>query len=246
MTKRQNVQYNQEAIDYLINYYNEKNMTTIRKEIKRLTGVMPSSNAVRIKASRLGLECMQVGGGHILIKDINEALHTMQGNKFAKRGKFTKKIPGLNGSVVDVKKFWEYVKTNEYIDLTKYERGTLLPEPKPDRKTGKSWLDVRIEQQLERKRLEPTWDEDTIKKLSDMLESGKYSRNEIAEHFNISLNQLQYRITLYDLKRRVHIKITDKERKEIKELYKNGATIREIEKAYSRTRKTVLRIIGKS
>lgn len=243
MAKRQEVRYTEEAVNYLLEHYNEKSMETIRKDLKKILGKSVTANAVRIKASRLGLECMQTGGGHILVKDIDAALHTQQGSKYARRGKFAKRIKGINGMVVNVEKFWEYIKENENIDLTQYERGTLLPEPKPD-KTGKSWLDVRIEQQQQAKRNMPKWDKKDRERLTAMLTSDKYTRNDICKHFNITANQLNYRIATYGLAQRTYIPVSDKERKEILELYRQGTPIKELEQLYSRSRKTILSVIG--
>lgn len=242
MSKRQNITYNNAACAYLIDNFGEKSLKTIRTKIKKLTGKRPSATAIKLKARRLGLEPLQTAHAYILIKHLNNALHTTQGSIYAKQGNFTKHIEGINGTVVDVKKFWEFIKQHENIDISHYEKGTLLPEPKPDA-SGKSWLDIRIKQQQEKRKKEINWDQTMIAKLKTMLQIKGYTIKEIAQQLGITENQVNYRIKKYNLIRRTQIKITDQERAEVRKLYSEGATILGLSKMYCRTPRTIRRMI---
>ena len=235
--KRQRIIYSEAAKKYLIDNYGNLDMLTIKRGLKKITGKWLTDNAIRIKAYRLGLDSMQESRACYLVKDLNELLHTTQAGKYAKEGKFGKRARGINGTIIDVDKFWKWAETSD-IDFTKYERGTILPEPKPG-PDGKSWLDKRIEQQRKEKEHELIWDEQNIARLKLMIHEGKLTRSQIAKKLNITESQLNYRIQKLRLQTRIHIKITEQEKQEVYELYKNGTTITDLCTMYSRCRKSI-------
>lgn len=239
--KRQRILYSNEAEKYLREHYGETSMYNVQKDLKKITGKLLTYNAIRIKAYRYGLESMQQARSCILVKDLNKYLNTQQGSRYAVEGGFTRKEKGINGSIVNVQKFWKWAeKTN--IDLTGYERGTLLPEPKADA-SGRSWLDRRIAQQVTEKHNAPNWDNFKVAKLKRLVKEKKLTRQQIADILGVNIYQLNYQVEKLELAQTVKIKVTDKEREEVRELYKNGATIAELMKMYSRCRKTIKNII---
>lgn len=232
--------YTEEVKKYIEENYNIQPLNVVIREVSRMTGTNITKNAIRIKASRLGA---LNNDNFIKIKDLDEALGTKQMVVHARKGNFTKKVSGVPGKVVNVKKFWEYVKAHERIDLTKYQRGTLLPEPKPEKGESKSWLDIRIQQQIAKKANYTDWSNSKLDRLKQMQKENKYTRKEIAEKLGITENQLIHVIRKNKLGRNIKLEITAQEVKEVKEAYAEGYSYREIGRMYSRTGKTIKKIV---
>lgn len=239
--KRQKITYSQEAEKFIRDNYGEIGFYNMQQGLKKITGKLISYNAIRIKAYRMGLETMQDARIYILIKDLNEALGTTQGNRYVKAGKLGRKEKGINGKVVNVEKFWKWAE-HANIDLTGYQRGTLLPEPKAD-KSGRSWLDRKIAKQVTEKHSKQEWDQLQITKLKTLIEDETITRQQIADRLGFSVNQVDYMIRKLKIVRYIRISVSDKEKEEVRKLYEEGATITELMQMYSRCRKTIKNII---
>lgn len=242
--KWKNKSYTDEAEQYFRENYGLKDVRTFKGELQSITGKQHSYNAIRIKAYRLDLVPMTEASTELKMHELAAILKTTKVYSFGKKAGFSHKVKGLNCAIVDIPKFWKWAKETNYINWLEYERGSILPEPKIDKKTGKSWLDERIEQQRKEKQEKVVFDKIMIARIKVLCQQG-LTPKEISDKLKLDYAHVYYYARKYKLINVTPAKeLTGEEERAIYNEWLDGATKTELRKKYNRSFPTVTKIIN--
>lgn len=234
-----------DEVIYLDENWGKVSINYISKKLGR------SINAVKIKASRLGLGDARFYYDGITINQLAEATnisYSLYKNWIelydfpAKRKVFCQQNRVL---VVKYDDFWEWAEKNkQMIDFSRVEKNILGPEPE--------WVDVKrnadfIKKQRIKRSNNNAWSEDEDNILKGMLNAFCYTYPEIAQRLRRSEGAVKRRIRDLGLKQRPvrlnnHIKYSPEEVNLIVELFDKGHCLEDIA---SRINKSALGVRGK-
>ncbi len=176
----ESIPWTEEDIMYLEKYYERRGADYVAKHVKRTV------HAVRRKAQELGLNAWATEDLYIRTMatcfNCDSSVINRWINDFGLPA-FTVQRGQLKCKLIAVKDFWKWAEFHkEIIPWEKYEKGSVLPEPK--------WLPKTIKEysvQNNRKRIS-YWDVRTVVK---MKQEG-YTDKEIAENLNRTLSSVKH------------------------------------------------------
>lgn len=247
--------YSKEVEEIIRLYYGTIPMNNLLGKVQKAMGRTVTMRGLKLKILRMGLEPYKIATNAITLKDIEDAFNLSHSCVFywvKNLGLPAKKVKGINGYVVNPKKFWEWAKNHKGIDFSRYTKGSILPEPLPDPKTGKSWLDNAIKESWEKKHAR-LWTETDTRTLIRLKNQG-LSYKEIQKYLPHKTER-QIGRKAHKLKRigasiyvRAYIPVTEEEKDMIWNMRQQGYTLQQIADEFSRDEGTIrkyLRILEK-
>lgn len=232
--------WSDEEKEVIKDLYGSATMPRIKTALFKASGRRRSYEAIRKKASKMGLECASNRCEFLTAKDLAECMGYNKCTVFQtweKWGLKIKKAPLVakkNISQIDVKDFWEFAYQNKHrIDFSKYQRGSIVPEP--------TWL--KEELQKKQKRARKPLDSHKEAQIISLRKLG-LKNIEIAEKLGLTDRQLQTALrAIYRgnrLERRLmRVEFSQKELELIKSMVIEGKMIKEIAEEVGRRPETV-------
>ena len=237
--------YTKEVEAFMKEHYGIIKPVTMQRRLKKMTGQDIHLYKISAKARRMGLEDIHAIRGTITANDLAEAFHVTRGTVYKwinQKNLKAEKMKGVSSYIIDQEDFWKWAE-HQNIDFSNYEWGSILPEPKLDKKTGKSWLhDAVYRCQKEKNR--KSWPEDEVNLLICLKNRG-LSYKEIQKKFpHKTVDQLMNKVHRLkaegvNIKTMVYLPITDEEKELMMQLYNKGYTFLSIGEELSRSAKVV-------
>ncbi|WP_156290759.1 hypothetical protein [Oceanobacillus salinisoli] len=230
--------WTQEELDFLEDKWGVFNRETIAKKLGR------SSNAVMLKAQRMGLGDPLTHIDGITISKLSQVLNTHYGilKNWIKKYKMPAKQKRLTKEksvwMISYQDFWKWAEKNRHmLDFSRLERLSLGPEP--------GWVEEkRRADQLKKlhvpKPHNTPWSLKDDSKLKWMLSKHKYSYPEISDELKRSQGAIKKRIRDLGLKERPvrlpnHNKYSPEEEKKLVTLLEQGYCFEEIAEQLNRS-----------
>lgn len=232
--------WNEKEIDILKDMYGSQTIAHVKTALFKASGIRRDYNAIRKKASRIGLEVASNRCEFLTAGDIAENMgyHKTTVVKTWREWGLKIKVSVLinTKTITQIKPndFWEFAYENRHrIDFSKYQQGSILPEP--------SWLKEELKEKQERSR--KPLDQHKEAQIIALRKIGLTNR-QIAEKLGLTEQRLQTALRALHknekLKReRIRIMFSEEELKIIKEMAEKGYLIKDIAEEVSRDANTV-------
>ena len=242
--------YSKEVEEIIRLYYGTIPMNNLLGKVQKAMGRTVTMRGLKLKILRMGLEPYKIASNAITLKDIAEAFNLSHSCVFywvSHLGLPVKKVKEINSYTVEPKAFWKWAKNHQGIDFSHYAKGSILPEPLIDKKTGKSWLDDAIKASYERNNRQ-VWNETDTRTLI-RLKSQDLSYKEIQKYLPHK-TEAQIIRRVQTLKRKgvpIHVKlripISEEEKAIIYAMRQQGYSLQAIANEFSRDSGTIIKCL---
>ena len=236
--------YTQEDLELIKDYYGSQNIGWLQCRLIKSNGKYRTKAAIQRKAFSMGCTSYRESRENITVTQLAECMgvHRTQVFKiWIPQGLKVKKSGLTKNRFVEVepKEWWKFAEINRgKIDFSKYDEGSIIPEPK--------WVKEELKNPSYKRKY---WTAHDVARLKVLKQKG-LTYSQIAKELNTTSSAVQKKLTdMYktgELKRsRVIVVFSDREIDLIKDLYSKGMTYKDIAAEVGRSTSSVTKKMKK-